>query len=59
MRTFYVYILGSKTSTLYVEITNDIERRIYEHKNHLIPGFTDKYHVDRLHPPAKRGAFLT
>ena len=48
MRTFYVYVLGSKTGTLYVGVTNDIERRVHEHKHHLIPGFTDKYNVDRL-----------
>ena len=48
MRTFYVYVLGSKTGTLYVGVINDIERRVHEHKHHLIPGFTDKYNVDRL-----------
>jgi len=31
-----------------VGITNNIERRVYEHKNHLIPGFTDKYRIERL-----------
>lgn len=48
MKTYYVYIMSSKTGTLYTGITNDIKKRIYEHKNHLIPGFTDKYNVDRL-----------
>lgn len=48
MKTFYVYIMGSKTGTLYVGMTSNIKRRVYEHKNHLMPGFTDKYHVDRL-----------
>ena len=48
MKTYYVYIMSSKTGTLYVGITSDIKKRIYEHKNHLIPGFTDKYNVGRL-----------
>ena len=48
MKTFYVYIMGSKSGTLYVGMTSDIKKRVYEHKNHLMPGFTDKYNVDRL-----------
>ena len=48
MKTYYVYIMGSKTGTLYVRMTNEIERRVYEHKNHLIPGFTNKYNIERL-----------
>jgi len=40
--------MGSKTGTLYVGMTGDIKRRVYEHKNHLIPGFTDKYNIERL-----------
>ncbi len=48
MKTFYVYIMGSKSETLYVGLTSDIKKRVYEHKNHLIPGFTDKYNIDRL-----------
>ena len=48
MKTFYVYIMGSKTGTLYVGMTSDIKKRVYEHKNHLMPGFTDKYNIDRL-----------
>jgi putative endonuclease len=47
MKTYYVYVIGSKTGTLYVGMTNDINRRVYEHKNHLIPGFTNKYNIGR------------
>ena len=47
-KTFYIYIMASKSGTLYVGMTNNIKRRVFEHKNHLIPGFTDKYTVDRL-----------
>ena len=48
MKTYYVYILSSKTGTLYVGMTNDLERRIFEHKLKSIPGFTQKYNVTRL-----------
>jgi putative endonuclease len=48
MKTYYVYILGSLTSTLYTGMTNDIQRRMYEHKKKLLNGFTKKYFVDRL-----------
>ena len=40
--------MSSKSGTLYVGLTSDIKKRIYEHKNHLIAGFTDKYNIDRL-----------
>ncbi|OGK57109.1 hypothetical protein A3J15_02465 [Candidatus Roizmanbacteria bacterium RIFCSPLOWO2_02_FULL_38_10] len=43
---FYTYILASKRNgTLYIGVTNNLERRIYEHKNNLIPGFTLKYNI--------------
>ena len=48
MRTYYVYILSSNTGTLYIGVTNSLERRIFEHKNKLIEGFTKKYNIDRL-----------
>ena len=45
---FFVYIISSKSGTLYTGITNDLDRRIHEHKQHLIPGFTAKYDCTRL-----------
>jgi putative endonuclease len=46
---FYVYILASRyRGTLYVGVTNDLSRRIGEHKSGLVPGFTRKYKVYRL-----------
>ena len=49
MSQYYVYILASKKNgTLYIGVTNNLERRIYEHKNKAIEGFTKKYAVDRL-----------
>ncbi len=47
--SFFVYILASKKNgTLYVGVTNDLARRLAEHKAKLVPGFTRKYNVDRL-----------
>ena len=48
MRKYYVYILTSPTGTLYVGMTNDLKRRIYQHKQKLIDGFTQKYNITRL-----------
>lgn len=48
-RKYYVYILASKKNgTLYIGVTNDIYRRIWEHKNNKIEGFTSKYKVHTL-----------
>jgi len=47
--SFFVYILASKKNgTLYVGVTNDLARRMTEHKAKLVPGFTRQYGVDRL-----------
>ena len=48
MHQYYVYIMTNKSKTLYVGITNNMERRVYEHKNSLIDGFTKKYHINKL-----------
>ena len=48
-RQFYVYILASrKHGTLYIGITNDLVRRVHEHKLKLLPGFSAKYAADKL-----------
>ena len=45
----YVYILTNQTNNvMYIGVTNDLERRLYEHKHHLIEGFTRDYRVDKL-----------
>ena len=49
MKTMYVYIITNKIdSTLYIGVTNNLVRRIYEHKNKLIPGFSSKYNLSKL-----------
>ena len=46
---FYVYLLASKPyGTLYIGTTSDLARRVWEHKNRLVPGFTKRYQVERL-----------
>lgn len=46
---YYVYILASKRNgTLYIGVTNDLKRRIYEHKHDLVKGFTKEYGVHDL-----------
>ena len=48
-RKYYVYILTNMLqSVLYIGVTNDIARRLREHKTHAIPGFTDRYNVTKL-----------
>lgn len=49
MTRYYVYILTSKENTaLYVGVTNDLRRRLIEHKNELADGFTKRYHLHKL-----------
>ena len=49
MKQYYVYIIASqKNGTIYIGITNDLIRRIYEHKNELVDGFTKKYKIKNL-----------
>ncbi|MBU1039437.1 GIY-YIG nuclease family protein [Patescibacteria group bacterium] len=45
----YVYIVTNKSNTvLYTGVTNNLDRRMHEHKNKLVPGFTNKYKVNKL-----------
>ncbi len=48
LSTYYVYIMTNRTRRLYIGVTNDLHRRIYEHKHRLVPGFTSKYFLERL-----------
>ena len=47
-KTFQVYILSSKSRTLYIGMTGDLQTRVYEHKTKVRDGFTAKYNIDRL-----------
>jgi len=47
-KEYYVYIMTNKSRTLYTGVTNDLMRRVYEHKNKLVPGFTSKYNIQYL-----------
>ncbi|MCL4548061.1 MAG: GIY-YIG nuclease family protein [Bacteroidetes bacterium] len=48
MKNYYVYIMTNKSKTLYVGVTNDLKRRVYEHKEKLLDGFTKKYNITKL-----------
>lgn len=46
---YYVYLLASKPhGTLYIGVTSDLAKRVFEHKSKAVPGFTARYSVDRL-----------
>ncbi len=49
MHNYYVYILTNwNNKVMYIGVTNNLERRVFEHKNKLIDGFTKKYNVSKL-----------
>ncbi len=48
-KQYYVYFLTNwNNKVLYIRVTNDLKRRVYEHKNALMQGFTQKYNVNKL-----------
>ena len=48
-KRYYIYLLSNKRRTvLYTGVSNDLHRRIWQHKQHVIPGFTKKYNCEQL-----------
>lgn len=48
IRDFYVYVMSNRTHVLYIGVTNDLQRRVLEHQTRAVPGFTSRYHLNRL-----------
>ena len=48
MKQYYVYILSNRSKTLYIGITNNLVKRVWQHKKGLVEGFSKRYNVDRL-----------
>ena len=48
MKDYFVYIMTNRSGTLYTGLTSDLERRVYQHKHKLIPGFTSRYRINKL-----------
>jgi putative endonuclease len=48
MREYYLYIMSNRSRTLYVGVTGDLRRRVYQHKHKLVPGFTSRYNINQL-----------
>ncbi|MEK6951383.1 MAG: GIY-YIG nuclease family protein [Nanoarchaeota archaeon] len=48
IKTYYVYIIGNERPTIYIGFTNNLIKRIYQHKNSLVDGFSKKYRLNKL-----------
>ena len=48
MKEYYVYIMSNKSGTLYTGVTNNLEQRVYQHKNQVTEGFTKRYSITQL-----------
>ena len=48
MKTYYVYIISNHSKTVYIGVTNNLIRRMYEHKNKLVDGFSKRYKLNKL-----------
>ncbi len=47
-RRYHFYIMASRSRTLYSGVTSKLEKRVWQHKNHRVSGFTDRYNIERL-----------
>ncbi|OGY08880.1 MAG: hypothetical protein A2782_02130 [Candidatus Blackburnbacteria bacterium RIFCSPHIGHO2_01_FULL_43_15b] len=47
-KSYYVYILRNKSGNFYIGITDNLTRRVWEHKGKFVKGFTEKYNIDKL-----------
>ena len=48
MKFYYVYMMTNQTRTIYTGMTNNLQKRVYQHKHKLLPGFTSDYNLSRL-----------
>ncbi|PKN68617.1 MAG: endonuclease [Deltaproteobacteria bacterium HGW-Deltaproteobacteria-12] len=48
MKQYYVYIMTNKSRTLYTGVTNNLQQRVFQHKEKLVPSFTAKYNINKL-----------
>jgi putative endonuclease len=48
MRKYYVYIMANEAKVIYIGVTGDLAKRVWEHKSKTIPGFTKRYGLDKL-----------